>query len=87
MPKQPRSSATRKPRPKIKRRTGVPPVVARARVAPLAASAPRTAEQAPAKPRVPGAMDFSYVGKELRRIVVVTSGVIILMVVLSFFFR
>ena len=32
-------------------------------------------------------MDFSYVGKELRRIVVVTIGVILLMVVLSFFFR
>ena len=87
MPKQPRSSATRKPRPKIKRRTGVPPVAARARVAPLAASVPRTAEQAPAKPRVPGVVDFSYVGHELRRIIVVTSGVIALMVVLSFFFR
>ena len=91
LPKQPRPSAGRRPRQKTRRRAGAPPpprppLAARPRVAPLA-STPKGEEQPAPKPRVMGMMDFSYVKNDLRRIVVVSGGVFILLVVLSFILR
>jgi len=88
LPKQPRPSASRRPRQKARRRAGAPPppLAARPRVAPLA-STPKGEERPAPKSRVVGMMDFSYVKNDLRRIVVVSVAVFILLVVLSFVFR
>ena len=88
LPKQPRPSASRRPRQKARRRAAAPPppAAARPRVAPLA-SLPKGGEQPAPKPRVPGMMDFSYLKKDLRRIVVISGSVFILLLVLSFVLR
>jgi len=88
LPKQPRPSASRRPRQKARRRAAAPPppAAARPRVAPLAS--PLKGEEQPApKPRVLGMMDFSYVKNDLRRIVLVGVGVFALLVVVSFVLR
>lgn len=83
-----------KPRDKRKgrRRIVPPPAAARARVAPIS-SATKVAEStstttlaAPAR-RVPGMMDFSYVGSEVRRIFVFMACMLTLIIVLSLVFR
>ncbi len=75
---------------KGRRRLVPPPAAARARVAPIS-SATKVAEapSTPAAParRVPGMMDFSYVGRELRRILVFMACMMTLIVVLSLVFR
>jgi len=62
------------------------PLAARPRVAPLA-SPLKGEEQPAARPKVVGMMDFSYVKKDLRRIVVISGSVFILLLVLSFVLR
>jgi hypothetical protein len=89
VPKRPRPSSRDKPRRKPRRRAGAPlpprpPAAARPRVAPVTSQS-EALEQP--KPRIPGAIDFSYVGGELRRILILGAGVIILLVVLSFVLR
>lgn len=80
----------RKPRDKRKgrRRPVPPPAVARARVAPLGASA-KVAEPSPTvtRPKGPGPMDFSYVNAELRRILIFIVGMVALLIALSFVVR
>jgi len=73
---------------KGRRRPVVPhPIAMRARVAPIGggakADSSSAATPAPAK-RIPGLMDFSYVGPELRRIAVFIIGMVGLLIVLSF---
>jgi hypothetical protein len=75
---------------KGRRRIVPPPAATRARVAPIP-SATKVAEPAstPAAParRVPGMMDFSYVGSELRRILVFMVVMLGLIIGLSIAFR
>jgi len=75
---------------KGRRRLAPPPAAVRARVAPIS-SATKTAEPAstPTAPvrRVPGMMDFSYVGKEVRRVFVFMVCMMTLIIVLSLVFR
>jgi hypothetical protein len=58
-------------------------MTARPRVAPVGSTFKPEEPPIAAKPRVPGAMDFSYVGAELRRIAMFAGVMVILLVVLS----
>jgi len=64
-------------------------VVSRPRVSPASAAEDAAAADAVSRPRVKGqpAMDFSYVGTELRRIAVFIVGMVALLIVLSFIVR
>ena len=81
------TTGPRDKREKARRRPPVPaarvPVAARPRVAPVGATFKPEDPAVATKPRVPGAMDFSYVGAELRRIAMFAAGMIVLLVVLS----
>ena len=85
------TTGPRDKRRKARRRPPVPaarvPVVARPRVAPVGSTFKPEDPAVATKPRVPGAMDFSYVGAELRRIAMFAAGMIVLLVVLSLVFR
>jgi len=91
VPKQRRPSQSRRKR--AQRPYSPPPPAATPpliRPSPEAAPAAGVSTLAPARPREPsvtrfGARDYSYVRREVRRIAVLAVGIIVLIVVLSFF--